>query len=341
VPILTGELEEHITADVAWAAVRNATWATEAGELSAEETALLVETARYWVSRARTGADGRAHIDRVIGPDEYHEDVNDNAFTNVMARWNLREAARRAECLAGSPAGPDETGRWRQVAESLVDGYDSATGRHEQFAGYFGLEPLVVRDIAPPPVAADILAGRERIARSQVIKQPDVLMLHHLVPGELAPGSLAADLDFYDPRTAHGSSLSPAATALVMARSGRPDRALELLRIALDLDLEDRSGMTASGLHIGAAGGAWQALVFGILGADVRAGVLHLDPALPTDWPSVEVRFRCLGRDVRVAVRSGHTSVSSSRPVWVRLAAGPLAHLGGGHQPRQLEGGGP
>jgi len=334
VPILTGELEEHITADVAWSAVRNSAWATGTPELSADESVLLIETARYWESRARSGRDGRAHIDRVIGPDEYHEGVDDNAFTNVMARWNLREAARRAGTLVPR----EETERWRQVAESLVDGYDSATGRHEQFAGYFGLEPLLVRDLAPPPVAADILAGRERIAGSQVIKQPDVLMLHHLVPAEVAPGSLCADLDFYDPRTAHGSSLSPAIMALVMARAGRHDRALELLRIALNLDLEDRSGMTASGLHIGAAGGAWQALVFGFLGADVRSGVLHLDPALPTDWPSIEVRFRCLGRDLRVNVQAGRTTVSSSRPMWVRLSAGPITHLGGGHHPCQLEG---
>ena len=333
VPIRTGELEEHITADVAWSVVRNSAWATGTPELSADESVLLIETARYWESRARSGPDDRAHIDRVIGPDEYHEGVDDNAFTNVMARWNLREAER----CAGTLVPREEAERWRQVAESLVDGYDSATGRHEQFAGYFGLESLLVRDLAPPPVAADILAGRERIAGSQVIKQPDVLMLHHLVPAEVAPGSLRADLDFYDPRTAHGSSLSPASMALVMARAGRHDRALELLRMALNLDLEDRSGMTASGLHVGAAGGAWQALVFGFLGADVRSGVLHLDPALPTDWPSIEVRFRCLGRDLRVNVQAGRTTVSSSRPMWVRLSAGPVTHVGGGHHPCQLE----
>jgi trehalose/maltose hydrolase-like predicted phosphorylase/hydroxymethylpyrimidine pyrophosphatase-like HAD family hydrolase len=333
VPILTGELEEHITADVAWAVVRRATWCNEAGTLAADERRLLVETARYWESRATAGLDGRLHIVGVIGPDEYHERVDDNAFTNVMARWNLREACRRA----GSDAQPDERAAWDQVAASLVDGYDPETGRHEQFAGYYDLETLLVRDLAPPPVAADILAGRDRIAHSQVIKQPDVLMLHHLVPGEVAPGSLVADLDFYHPRTAHGSSLSPAVAALVLARGGRPDEALELLRVALNLDLEDRGGTTASGLHVGAAGGAWQALLFGVLGVDVRDGVLHLDPKLPAKWHRVDVRFRCLGSDVRVSARSAYMTVSSSRPMSVCRSAGAVVRVDGGHQERVLE----
>ncbi len=88
-------------------------------------------------------------------------------------------------------------------------------------------------DRAAPPVAADLLLGRERVAGSQVIKQPDVLMLHHLVPGEVAAGSLAPNVDYYGPRTAHGSSLSPAVTASLLARAGRPDEALAMLGTAL------------------------------------------------------------------------------------------------------------
>jgi trehalose/maltose hydrolase-like predicted phosphorylase len=333
VDILTGDREEHITADVAWAAVRQATWTRHSGILTVEEQALLRDTARYWESRARIGEDGRAHLDGVIGPDEYHEDVDDNAFTNGMARWNLREAARRC----GGLARPGEQERWRRLADALVDGYDARTGVHEQFAGYFGLEDLRICDLATPPVAADILAGRERIAGSQVVKQPDVLMLHHLVPDEMPPGSLAADLDYYLPRTAHGSSLSIGATAQVLARAGRADEALVLLQIALDVDLEDRGGTTAAGLHLGAAGSAWQALLFGLLGAEVHGGVLDLDPVLPSAWPEVEVRFRCLGRDLRVRVSDAGTTVSASGPLWVRLAGGPLTHVDGGHEPRRME----
>jgi trehalose/maltose hydrolase-like predicted phosphorylase len=264
----------------------------------------------------RTHADGFRHIDGVIGPDEYHENVNDNAFTNAMARWNLRTAARRA----AAPAGERKT--WSELAATLVDGYDHGSGLYEQFEGYHSLEPIAVRDLAEPPFAADVLAGRARIAGSQVIKQPDVLMIHHLLPEEAEPGSLAANLDFYMPRTAHGSSLSPAIAALLHARAGRPDAAAELLRLSLRIDLEDLGGTTSAGVHIGACGGAWQAVVHGFLGARVSNGVLHLDPVLPTAWSSLEARFRCMEREVRVRVDGDRLTVDASAPLTVRLADG-------------------
>src|SRR6266511_79953 len=92
VRIRTGELEEHIVGDVAWAAACYLDWTGDAAFAAGPARELLVETARYWASRIRLERDGRAHIYGVIGPDEYHEPVDDNAFTNVLARWNLRRA---------------------------------------------------------------------------------------------------------------------------------------------------------------------------------------------------------------------------------------------------------
>jgi trehalose/maltose hydrolase-like predicted phosphorylase len=309
VPILTGQLEEHITADVAWAAAHYASWT---GLRAPAVGPLLAETARFWASRCRLDAKGRAHIDGVIGPDEYHERVDDNAFTNMMARWNLR---------VGADAGndPAEARQWRELADRLVDGYDPATGRYEQFAGYFGLEPLLIKDIAVPPVAADLLFGRDRVARSQLIKQPDVLMAHHLVPDQVVPGSLGPNLDCYDPRTAHGSSLSPAITASLLARAGRPDEALAMLRLALDLDLDDLTGMTGAGLHMANLGGVWQAVVFGLAGVSVRAGALSVDPRLPGAWDGLQLRFRCLGRKVRLDITHDRTQICADGPLAVAL----------------------
>ena len=274
----------------------------------------------------RPAGDGGAHIDQVIGPDEYHEPVSDNAFTNVMARWNLRAAAR---LLSGQATPGDESRQWTELASSLVDGYQSVTGLYEQFAGYFELEPLMVADVTSAPVAADLLLGRERIAASQVIKQPDVLMLHHLVPDEVAPGSLEPNLDFYGPRTAHGSSLSPAISASLMARAGHADDALRLLRTALRLDLDDLTGTTAAGLHMATMGGVWQALLFGFAGIRVRAGVLHLDPALPSSWRSLGLRFRCLGRAVVLHITADDVQVGVDTPLRVCLD---------GHRPRLVTG---
>ena len=317
VPIRTGQLEEHITADVAWGAAHYETWTgTADGRHRRAETSLLVETARYWASRVRRDNGGRVHIDAVIGPDEYHESVNDNAYTNVMARWNLRAGADAAD-RAGIRA---ETRRWRELADGLVDGYDAATGRYEQFAGYFGLEPLLVAQFAAPPVAADVLIGLDRLSGSQIIKQPDVLMLHHLVPSLVQPGSLGPNLDFYGARTAHGSSLSPAITATLLARAGRADEALAMLGVALTLDIGDTTGMTAAGLHIANLAGVWQAMLSGFAGAAVRAGVLTIDPRLPAAWGSFEIRFRCLGRKIRLTITRDDVVVHTDGPLWACLA---------------------
>lgn len=138
-----------------------------------------MQTARWWASRIEPDEHGRGHIRGVIGPDEYHERVDDNAFTNVMARWNLKRAA----ALGADAASEPERHRWLDLADAVVDGYDPASGIYEQFAGFHGLEPLLIAEVAPQrPVSADMLLGRERTRGAQVVKQADALMLHYLIP---------------------------------------------------------------------------------------------------------------------------------------------------------------
>jgi trehalose/maltose hydrolase-like predicted phosphorylase len=304
VAIRTGELEEHITGDVAWAAAQYLAWTGDEEFASGPGRELLVETARYWASRVRFDQGGRAHIYGVIGPDEYHEPVDDNAFTNVLARWNLRQAAALDEVHT------EERTAWLEIADALVDGYDRASGLYEQFAGFFELEPLVIEEIAPRrPIAADLLLGAERTEGAQVLKQADVLMLHHLLPDEVAPGSLVPNLDFYEPRTAHGSSLSPAINASVLARAGRYRPALEALQIAARMDLDDLTGTTAGGVHLATMGGLWQALVFGFGGIRPRGDALLVDPRLPKEWNALEFSLRFRGRPLRLRIdRDGVTA---------------------------------
>jgi hypothetical protein len=296
VRIRTGTHERHITADVAWAVDRYLDW-TGDDLLEPACRTIVVEAARFWASQVRVDREGRGHIDGVMGPDEYHEVVDDDMFTNVMARWNLRRGAE----LVGVDD-PGLASRWRGLADALVDGYDPKLGGHEQCAGFRGLEPLRIGDVAPVPVAADLLLGRSRVARSQVVKQPAVLMAHHLVPEDLPPGSLPADLDTYLPLTAHGSSLSPAICASLLARAGRPDEAMALFDLAAAMDLDDLAGSTGAGLHLATMGGLWQAVVTGFCGIGLRGGVLVVDPHLPRRWRRVEVRLVVRGKPVRVEV---------------------------------------
>jgi trehalose/maltose hydrolase-like predicted phosphorylase len=315
VPILTGDQQEHITADVAWAAWHYARWTGDESLLTGPAAPLLVDTARYWTSRVRRETDGTCHIDRVIGPDEYHVGVDDNAFTNVMARWNLKVAADVAEQAPDCRVSPDEVSQWLEVADGLVDGFDPRTRLYEQFAGYHGLDPLVVRDVATPPVAVDLLLGQDRVADSQLIKQPDVLMLHHLVPGEVEPGSLAPNLAFYGPRTAHGSSLSPGVHAALCARAGQTAEAEQYLRTACLLDLGDTTGVTASGLHLATFGAVWQAIAFGFLGMYWDGAGLRIEPRLPDEWTRFSLRCRVRGRRLVARLSGSTVEVITDRPL--------------------------
>ncbi len=308
IPVRTHELEAHIVADVAWSVACYLDWSADAAFAAGAGREILIETARYWASRVRHDRAGRAHIDGVMGPDEYHGPVDDDAFTNVLARWNLRRAAAVVDIAA------DERSTWLAIADALVDGYDRRTGLYEQHAGFFNLDPMLIADASPQrPVAADALLGAARITAAQVVKQPDVLMLHHLVPDEMVPGSLPANLDFYEPRTAHGSSLSPAVHAALLARAGRFDEALLWLRVAARIDLDDITGSTAGGLHLATMGGLWQALVAGFAGIRAQPDCLRIDPRLPPHWRSLHIGLRYRGEPLRLHITASGVDLESDR----------------------------
>jgi trehalose/maltose hydrolase-like predicted phosphorylase len=320
--VWTGERELHVVSDIAWAVDHYVAWSGDARFAATDGLRILVETARFWASRLERDPDGSAHLRGVIGPDEYHELVDDNAFTNVMARWNLRAAAAAVRRYAGAdrpgPASrsdrpdPAELEDWEKVAGAIVDGYDPGTRIYEQFRGFHRLEPLRIAELTARPVPGDVLLGRERVAHAQVVKQADVLLLHHLVPDEVAPDSLIPNLDYYEPRTSHGSSLSPGAHALLLARAGRMDAALETLAMTAYMDLDDRSGKAAEGLHIPTMGALWQALAMGFGGIRPVGDALAIDPSLPARWNQLDIPLRFRGRRVRVTISDDRVIVRGS-----------------------------
>ncbi len=325
VPILTGPLEEHIIADVAWAAACYIDWTADQAFAAGPGRELIVQTARWWASRIEPDDHGQGHIRGVIGPDEYHEKVDDNAYTNVMARWNLKRAADAGEGVVDE----QERRRWLELADSIVDGYDPSTRIYEEFAGFHALDPLLISMLAPQlPVAADMLLGHERTQRSQVVKQADVLMLHYLVPDEVAADSLVPNLDFYGPRTAHGSTLSPGVHATLLARAGRLAEALEMLRLTTRIDLDDIGHMTAGGLHLAAMGSVWRTLTVGFAGLRPGGDALAIDPVLAPGWDTLDLRVRFRNSRVRVRVRPDSVEASADPPVTALTPAGERIQLG-------------
>jgi trehalose/maltose hydrolase-like predicted phosphorylase len=308
VRVLTGEQEHHISADVAfgvwkyWEATGDERFLLDAG------AEILIETARFWASRAEREEDGRYHIRGVIGPDEYHETVDDNAYTNGLAQWNLEVGEEVTRLVAqrwpeqwralsrrlGLEA--EEPRRWLQVARELYTGFDERTGLFEQFRGYFGLEDIDLAAFAARTAPMDLLLGRERIQRSKIIKQADVVMLLHLLWERLPAEVRRANFEYYEPRCGHGSSLSPAIHALVAARLGDAALAERYFRQAAEIDLSDNMGNAAGGVHVGALGGLWQSAVFGFAGLRFTDEGPEHRPNLPPSWRSLSMRFQWRGR---------------------------------------------
>ena len=208
------------------------------------------------------------------------------------------------------------------LADALVDGYDAETGIYEEFAGFFELEPLRHRRRRrrAGPITADLCSGANASHDAQIVKQADVLMLHHLLPDEVEPGSLEPNLDYYEPRTAHGSSLSPAIHASLFAARTVIDEAVEALRLAARIDLDDLTATSGGGLHLATMGGVWQAIAFGFRGLRPRRDVLILDPRLPEQWHELEVRVVFLGNPVRIRVERNRVIVDADAPLTVDLA---------------------
>lgn len=300
--------EHHISADVAYAVWSYWRATGDDAFMHGAGVEILVETARFWESRAERGADGHFHVRGVVGPDEYHESVDDNAYTNIMAQWNLERSEELVRLAAerwpdvwralAARLGIDheEPTRWRHVAEHMYTGLDPSTGIFEQFRGYFDLERIDLAPYAGRTAPMDVLLEAERIRRSQVIKQADVVMLVHVLWDRLPPAAREANFRFYEPRTDHGSSLSPPVHAAVAARLGLLELAMRYFRQTAEIDLADYMGNAAGGVHAAALGGLWQAAVFGFAGLDLTADPPVLRPRLPLGWRRVAFAAHWRGR---------------------------------------------
>jgi trehalose/maltose hydrolase-like predicted phosphorylase len=340
VDVLCGRLEQHISADVAYAVWRYWQATQDDAFLLTAGAEIILETARFWASRATPEADGARHIRHVIGPDEYHEDVDDNAFTNVMARWNIARALetldlldarwpnRSAELRAKLALGDAELADWRDAAARIVTGLDPKSGIYEQFAGFNALDQFDLSAHAGRTSPIDMIIGRERTQASQIVKQADVVALIAMLPEAFEGSSALANFRYYEPRCGHGSSLSPAMHALVAAQLGDTEMALRYLR---DISHFDADPASAGGVRIAGLGGIWQAVVMGFGGLDLSGDVPAFGPNLPKAWRGLSYEALWRGRRfaVRVTSEAAEVSLVEGEPTEVRIA-GAIRRLAAG-----------
>lgn len=323
-PILNGLQEHHISADVAFAVWQYWKVTEDEGFFRDAGAEIMLETARFWATRAVLEPDGHHHIRGVIGPDEYHENVDDNAYTNEMARWNLLRGAETADLLRDR--WPErwlklhealdltalEVESWRTQAGAIVRRQDPETGLYEQFEGFFDLrqERLDVHESRMSIM--ELVLGTERVRQSQIVKQADVVMMLALLWECFTPREREVNFRHYEPLCAHDSSLSPGVHALVAARLGDVDLAYRYFTRAKDVDLANAMGNTAGGVHIGALGGMWQAVMHGFAGMSLCEDGLSFEPHLPRHWDSLAFPLSWRGRRVRLRIQSEPLTVDAT-----------------------------
>jgi beta-phosphoglucomutase len=311
VRIWTGDIELHISSDVAygvwnyWRITGDDDWMRQYG------AEIMLDTAVFWGSRVEEDTErGFYQIRDVIGPDEYHEHVDNNAYTNRMIQWHLemalevltwlrREDPDRANELAQQlDLNTERLQHWADIIGCMRVLHDPESGLIEQFEGYFEREDVNLADYEPRTRSMQALLGIEGTNRSQVLKQPDVLMLLYLLRERYDRQVLQTNWDYYTPRTDHryGSSLGPAIHAILACELEMPEEAYEHFMRAALVDLEDVRGNTSEGIHGASAGAVWQAVVFGFGGLRVTENGPVAHPRLPSGWERLQFRLQHHGQ---------------------------------------------
>ncbi|GAB4580872.1 MAG: hypothetical protein Fur0022_36160 [Anaerolineales bacterium] len=310
VRIWTGDIQIHISADVAYA--MHQFWQVTGDDRFWAEVGIpvLLETAVFWGTRAEPEG-AKFAIRDVIGPDENHDHVDNNQFTNFMVRWHLqlalemlpwleaRDPARAAQLTADLKLTPERLAHWRRVSDGLILLHNPETGLIEQFEGFYGLKDVDWAAYTGRTKSMQELLGIEGCAEHKALKQADVVALLCLLGEQFDEKTWRANWDYYVPLTDHeyGSSLGPSMHAWAACRMGQPEEAYHHFMRAARADLLDVRGNAGDGIHAASAGGLWEAVVFGFAGLRVKDGEVTVSPNLPAHWK--KVGFWVMVRGVR------------------------------------------
>jgi alpha,alpha-trehalose phosphorylase len=310
-----GTAQYHINAAIAFALKRYLDASGDINFLAGEGSEMLVETARLWEDLgfyATNHAEPTFRIHGVTGPDEYTTVVNDNLYTNVMARFNMRYAARVVDLLQEWDADayaslcrrvglePDETKLWIKASEAMYLPYDEELGIHPQDDNFLERESW---DFANTPEQNYPLLLHYHplvIYRHQVLKQADVVLAMALRSDQFSLDQKRRNFDYYDPITAGDSSLSACVQAMAAAQIGYEELAVEYFRAALFVDLCDTHGNASDGVHIASAGGVWGTVAFGFAGLFDHGYALQFTPSLPSAWEGLSFRMQRHGAKMLV-----------------------------------------
>ena len=312
----------HISSAVVYAVVKYIRATGDKSILKDGAMEVIIECARMYRSLLLKKADSNFYeIYDVVGPDEYHERVNNNVYTNKMAKFTFKTAYDMlSEIDSDTYKALDKKYDLAKLKAVFKDSYENIkigkpneNGIIEQFDGYFSLE-----DTGEDTVRSRLLDEKEYwggaygvASQTQVIKQADVIAMMSIFKDEYTKEEMLKNWKYYEPRTEHGSSLSACMYSLVACRTGNPDKAYPFFMKSAKADLtpggKEWAGLIyIGGTHPASEGGAWITAVNGFAGISIENGKLVCEPNLPSHWQGMRFKFRFMDKVYRIeANKSG------------------------------------
>lgn len=318
IPVPNALHEIHISASVAHAAWNY--WRVSGDDEFMRDygAEIVLSTALFWGSRVEKNREKHTYeITDILGPDEWHEHVNNNAFTNVMARWNLsialdvlrwlhNYAPEKASTLERQLGLTDQhLALWRDIIQRIALPQDPQSGLFEQFDGFFKLPPLDREKYQGRTTSYQGLLGVDEVQKYRIIKQADVLMLLTVLDQDFDLKTKRVNWEYYYPITDHdyGSSLTPAFHVMLACELGKDREAYDLFTKGNLVDLENLRGNTPEGIHAACCGAVWQAVVFGFAGLRVTEEKYTTQAHLPATWKRLAFSFLHRGKREFVDIR--------------------------------------
>ncbi len=321
-------IQFHIDADIAYSIKQYLSVTKDDDFLYDFGAEILFETARMWASRGSyiELLDNKFCINEVCGPDEYKPGVNNNCYTNYMAKLNLefavetykkmeREAADKLKQLIEKISlAEEEIKSWQKAADNMYLPFSEELAVHPQDDSFLKKDPLDIDSI--PDQELPLVANWHPLAiwRYQIIKQADVIMLMLLLGEQFSIEQKKANYDYYEPKTTHDSSLSPSMYSIIASEIGYREDAYNYFIQTARLDLDDYNENAYKGVHLACMGSAWMVLVQGFAGMRNYQGQLHFKPYLPEKWDSYQFKIKFKDSRLRVKV--------STEDVYYQLLSG-------------------
>ncbi|EKF54223.1 maltose phosphorylase [Galbibacter marinus] len=268
---------------------------------------VMIAISRFWKQRANFSTDKNQYVILgVTGPNEYENNVNNNWFTNYIAKWCMEYTAQTIEMVKEDYAddfarvikktklSDQEVAKWLEVAENMYFPFDEKRNVYLQQDGFLDKELVPVSELSKTQRPINQKWSWDRILRSPYIKQADVLQGFYFFEDQFSLEELERHFDFYEPYTVHESSLSPCVHSIQAAVLDRMDQAYTFYLRTSRLDLDDYNKEVHEGLHITSMAGTWMSVVEGFGGMRVKNDCLSFDPKIPKEWDafSFKVNFR-------------------------------------------------